>query len=214
MRSRLTGRIGRAKVAVKKLQHGRERPLCVPPWRLSTDLNWFAIQQGTGRRPFPTRTFIGEADDSEQDLEAELNDPRIARVRVGLSDPPKSATREIEVRVIEVHLVKDVEHLGAELDVHAFVDLSVLEESHVEAEQVRSVQGSSANRSECSDVVKSERRRVKPDGLVRSSRRVNANTRVLGSIPPDTRLGVVSAAPDRKRPSTLVLAVAADLPAV
>ena len=46
----------------------------VPPWRLSTDLNWFAIQQGTGRRPFPTRTFIGKVDRSEQNLEAELND--------------------------------------------------------------------------------------------------------------------------------------------
>ena len=53
----------------------RERPLWRSPMATeSTDLNWFAIQQGTGRRPFPTRTFIGKVDGSEQNLEAELND--------------------------------------------------------------------------------------------------------------------------------------------
>ena len=39
----------------------RERPLWRSPMATeSTDLNWFAIQQGTGRRPFPTRTARGK----------------------------------------------------------------------------------------------------------------------------------------------------------
>jgi len=53
-------RKGEGRCEKKLPQHCRERPLAFPPWRLSTDLNWFAIQQGTERRPFLTRTFIGK----------------------------------------------------------------------------------------------------------------------------------------------------------
>ena len=58
---------------------------------------------------------------------------------MGLGNPPKPATREIKVWVIEVHLVKDVEHLGAELHVDSLSDLSVFEESHEFAARCRSL---------------------------------------------------------------------------
>ena len=72
------------------------------------------------------------------------------RLRLGGSGrSPEVGTERLEVRVVEVRLVKDVEHLGAELHIYPLVDLGVLEKAHVKAAQVGPVEGAGADSAEC-----------------------------------------------------------------
>ena len=68
---------------------------------------------------------------SKQQFQAELNDPGIAACAAGVRNRAEARAGECGVRVREIHLVKDVEHLGPELSADTLDDPVGLEESDI-----------------------------------------------------------------------------------
>ena len=109
---------------------------------------------------------------SEHELQAELQQPRIAGDRnrprdgpeVGAVDGDPVVARR-RARDVEVHLVEDVEELGAELNVHIAAEAEVLEQPHVPAVERRPAQIALGDVAERADVGHREGRRVEPQRL-------------------------------------------------
>src|SRR5262245_17646905 len=149
---------------------------------------------------------------SEQKLETKLNNSRVARIRVRAGNPPEAAAREIRVWVVEVYLVENVEQFRAELHVYSLGDPGVLEEPHVETEQVGTVECAGSDIAECSHIVQGECGGVKPYSLVRTGRRCRADPGQLHTIPVDPGLRIVAPTENIIRSPTLVLADTRGLP--
>src|SRR5262245_37035830 len=142
---------------------------------------------------------------SERQLQAELHDPRIAAARQRTGDRPKTTTGHRGVRIREVHLIEDVEHLRPELQPGALRNPDVLEETHIEVVQFRAVEHVPAEVAERPDVVNGECGRAKPYTLVDPRRRCRACASQLRPVVTQPRQGVVASALDIERRSGLVL---------
>ena len=69
----------------------------------------------------------------EHELQPELDDARIACVRMRTRDAPKPSATYIRVWIVEVHLVENVQEFDAELQVYLLSDTAAFEESHIQS---------------------------------------------------------------------------------
>src|SRR5688572_12022187 len=79
----------------------------------------------------------------ENELQPELQDPRIALIRVRAGDASKRRAVQSGRRIGEIHLVEDVEELRPELHAHVVTEANVLAQSHIKVEGLRSEVGAS-----------------------------------------------------------------------
>src|SRR5207249_2695302 len=149
-------------------------------------------------------------------FQTELNDPRIAACRISPGQNTESALANRHVgrdartagaaRVIEVHLIEDVEELRPELGAKPLADAEFLEHPHIPCMQRWAVERIPAERPERPKVVAPECRGIEPVPLVigRQSRgpwnchRRKADVRKYRTIVAEPGPGVIGAAFDRE----------------
>src|SRR5437879_10137214 len=102
-------------------------------------------------------------------------------------DRPESPSSNPRVGIIKIHLIENVEKLGAKLRIDALLDFETLKKSHVKASQRRTVVSSRPDLTERLDIIDRECRRVETHRLICTRRGVQANACELSFIAFDGR---------------------------
>src|SRR4030095_2330808 len=153
----------------------------------------------------------------ENELQPELENPWIARTRIGPGDPAEGRlVIDRRVRNVEVYLVEEVEELHARLHVRRGVEAEVLRQPHVPAVQRRTVIRAFPDVAERAEVVGRKGRGVEIPHAIEASRGrngVHVRAGQLRAIVAAAVARVVGAAGDVDRTARLILHDARPLPA-
>src|SRR2546425_2706718 len=114
----------------------------------------------------PTIPNSSSAISLKHQFHTKLDDTRIAGTRMCSHDRPESSSSNPRVGIIKIHLIENVEKLGAKLRIDAFLDFETLKKSHVKASERWTIVGSGPDLTERPDIIDRECRRVEPHSLI------------------------------------------------
>src|SRR5207249_9656005 len=130
----------------------------------------------------PTIPNSSSAISLKHQFHTKLDDTRIAGTRMCSHDRPESSSSNPRVGIIKIHLIENVEKLGAKLRIDAFLDFETLKKSHVKASERWTIVGSGPDLTERPDIIDRECRRVEPHSLICACRAWRARSRHLRCI--------------------------------
>src|SRR5216117_3223950 len=96
----------------------------------------------------PTIPNSSSAISLKHQFHTKLDDTRIAGTRMCSHDRPESSSSNPRVGIIKIHLIENVEKLGAKLRIDAFLDFETLKKSHVKASERWTIVGSGPDLTE------------------------------------------------------------------
>ena len=141
-----------------------------------------------------TRFFVLRYTRLEHELQAELNDPRVAEAGSFERCTPKLPLLRFLFGMSKLTWLKTLKNSARNCTFMSVLHAEVLEQPHVPALQVRSVVGAPPDGAEGADVIHGESRRIERDRLRRTRRGLDGLTRQLRAIVADAVTRVVRAA--------------------
>ena len=151
---------------------------------------------------------------SKRKFQSELDDAWVSCIWIRAGNRAKAASSYTRVRIVEVDLVEDVEHLGAELNADLLFDREVLEEPQIPSKEMGPIESPPADSPECSYVINGERCRIEPDSLVCPCQWRSADSGEFRAVTVDSGLRIIPATRNSERTTSLVLSDTRNLPSV